>query len=500
MKKIRVRFAPSPTGPLHIGSIRTALYNYLFAKKNNGKFLLRIEDTDQSRLMFGAENYIIESLKWCGIKTDEGPTIKGYYGPYSQSERNKIYKKYIKYLLNNNFAYYAFDKKKKLEKLRNDYKKNGDFFLYNYSNRKKLDNSLNLSNEETFYKINKGIPYVIRYKIPKYSNIEILDLIRGKIYINYKSLDDKILFKSDETPTYHLANVIDDHLMNISHVIKGEEWLPSMPINLLLYKSFDWDPPYFLHLPLILNPIGKGKISKRNINKYIFPIFPLKWKKTKGYRELGYSYEAFINMLVLLGWNPGGSKEIFSLKELISIFDLKKINKSSAKFNYKKTNWFNNKYLQLKSSKDIFFFFKKELKKRNIIYIKNNLIYLILNIFRKKFSFLHEIVDNTIFFFKKKIKYDLFCITKIHTNNSIKHLHQIKNLLLYVKKFDFLNIKKKINKCIFYKNINKNYILQLLRLSMVGSLKGLDIFLIISIIGKKESIKRIIKIFNIFII
>ncbi|WGS82413.1 MAG: glutamate--tRNA ligase [Candidatus Karelsulcia muelleri] len=479
MKKVRVRFAPSPTGPLHLGSIRTALYNFLFAKKNKGKFILRIEDTDRSRYKSGAENYIIKSLKWCGLTVDEGPTMKGNYGPYRQSERYEIYKKYIKYLLANDFAYYAFEKKKKKR---------------NY-NRKKLD--LNISNEKTFKKIINGIVFVIRFKIPKFFVLKIKDFLRGKIIMNFNSLDEKIILKSDGTPTYHLANVIDDHLMKISHVLKGEEWLSSFPINICLYKSFYWIPPIFFHLPLILNPLGQGKISKRKILK--FPIFPLGWKdkktsqKYKGYRESGYFPEAFINMLVFLGWNPGGTKEIFSLKNLISIFKIEDINISSAKFNFKKAEWFNCKYFKQKTSKEILFLLKKELKKRNIFYIKIKNIFLlkIINFLRKKCSFLNEIRNQTIYLFKSPDLNEKFCFKK-----NLKRFHSLIWIFLNEKKFNILNIKTLIQKLDFSISKKRYSIMQLLRISLVGSLKGLDLFFIISIIGKKESLKRIIKFLN----
>ena len=330
MSDIRVRFAPSPTGPLHIGGIRTALYNYLFAKKNNGVFILRVEDTDQSRYVDNAEEYITNSLNWCGIPFDEGPGKNERFGPYRQSERKDIYKDYVNILIEKGMAYYAFDTSEELNAHRKQHEANGKTFIYNWHNREKgrLKNSLVLSKEETNKRIKEGDSYVIRFKTPQNETLLLNDEIRGNISIDSNTLDDKVLFKSDGMPTYHLANIVDDHLMKISHVIRGEEWLPSMPLHVLLYHAFGWQVPKFAHLPLILKPEGKGKLSKRDGDKLGFPVFPLEYTNessgeiSSGYRESGYFSDAFINMLSLLGWNPGTEQEIFSLEELISAFDL----------------------------------------------------------------------------------------------------------------------------------------------------------------------------------
>ena len=326
MKEVRVRFAPSPTGPLHIGGVRTALYNYLFAKKNGGKMILRIEDTDQTRFVPGAEDYIVKSLDWCGIKFDESDIVGGEYGPYRQSDRKPLYKQYSDELIEKGFAYYAFDTAEELDKYRAEAEAQKKTFIYNAESRKTLRNSLTIAAEEVEKMINDGIPYTVRFKMPENYEVRMHDIIRGDIKVNTNTLDDKVLFKSDGMPTYHLANIVDDHLMKISHVIRGEEWLPSMPLHVLLYQAFGWEAPEFAHLPLLLKPDGNGKLSKRDGDRLGFPVFPLRWVDPKsgevssGYKESGYYSEAFINMLALLGWNPGTEQEIFSMEELIEAF------------------------------------------------------------------------------------------------------------------------------------------------------------------------------------
>ncbi|MBQ8055578.1 MAG: glutamate--tRNA ligase, partial [Paludibacteraceae bacterium] len=345
-RKVRVRFAPSPTGPLHIGGVRTALYNYLFAKKNNGDLILRIEDTDSQRFVPGAEEYIIESFKWLGIKFDEGVSLGGNYGPYRQSERKDIYRKYVDFLLENGTAYIAFDTKEELDSKRNEIPN----FQYDASTRLQMRNSLTLSKEEVDKLISEGNQYVVRAKIEPNENITVHDLIRGDVVINSSVLDDKVLYKSaDNLPTYHLANIVDDHLMEVTHVIRGEEWLPSAPLHVLLYRFLGWSDtmPQFAHLPLLLKPEGNGKLSKRDGDRLGFPVFPLDWydpktgDKSSGYRESGYLPEAVVNFLALLGWNSGTDQEIFSLEELVDAFSLDKVSKSGAKFDYEKGKWFN---------------------------------------------------------------------------------------------------------------------------------------------------------------
>ena len=353
-KAVRVRFAPSPTGPLHIGGLRTALFNYLYAKKHNGTFILRIEDTDQNRFVPGAEQYIVEALEWCGITIDEGPNTTGHFGPYKQSERKHIYRQYAEQLVKEGKAYYAFDTAEALDEHRKNHEAQGKTFIYNWHNREKgkLVNSLVLDKEVVEAKINSGEDYVIRFKSPENQKLHLKDIIRGDIEIDTNILDDKVLFKSDGMPTYHLANIVDDHLMEITHVIRGEEWLPSLALHYQLYNAFGWTPPQFAHLPLILKPTGKGKLSKRDGDKMGFPVFPLEWKDPQtgevsyGYRESGFFPEAVVNFLALLGWNPGTEQEIFSMDELINSFDLERVNKSGARFDPDKTKWFNHHYMQ----------------------------------------------------------------------------------------------------------------------------------------------------------
>ena len=358
-KNIRVRFAPSPTGPLHIGGVRTALYNYLFAKHLGGKFILRIEDTDQTRFVPGAQEYIVDSFRWCGIEFDEGVTKGGPFGPYIQSERQEIYQQYSEQLLNSGHAYYAFDTPEALDSLRKEFEAEKKTFTYNAEVRGKLHNSLNMSGEEVVDLLKKDVPYVVRFAMPEDRIVLMNDLIRGQVEVNTKVLDDKVLFKSDGMPTYHLANIVDDHLMEISHVIRGEEWLPSLPLHVLLYEAFGWEAPEFAHLPLLLKPEGNGKLSKRDGDRLGFPVFPLAWNDPKsgeisrGYREDGYFPEAFINMLALLGWNPGTEQELFNLQELTEAFSIDRVGKSGSKFDPGKAAWFNHQYLIQKSNEEL---------------------------------------------------------------------------------------------------------------------------------------------------
>ncbi|WP_185871963.1 glutamate--tRNA ligase [Blattabacterium cuenoti] len=494
---VRVRFAPSPTGPLHLGGVRTALYNYLFAKKYGGKFILRIEDTDKKRLISNSESYIIETLKWCEIEPDEGVGYGGPYSPYYQSKRQKIYHFYINKLLKKGFAYYAFDTNIDLDRKRKKYNDCGLTFSYNYKNRMELNNSLTMNEKQLDTKLKSCSSYVIRFKIQPGEKFNMYDIIRGNIIAYTNNLDDKILLKSDGSATYHLANTIDDHLMRITHVLRGEEWLPSMAFHILLYRSLGWIPPHFAHLPLILRKDGKGKISKRNLETLNFPIFPIQWKvpDTKiiipGYRELGYFPEAFVNMLALLGWNPGGKKEIFSLQELINLFSLEKINKSGVYFDIKKANWFNKKYLN-KKKEEIFFFLCKELQKRSIQY-KKNYLWEIIHLTIDRIHFIHEIWEHTFYFFISPISYEKSFFQKICNIKSISQLENVKKLLYHINKFTDVNYKYFLNKD---KDKKRHEIIQLLRFSLVGVLKGIDIFMILKMLGKEKSIQRINKLIN----
>ena len=360
MNKVRVRFAPSPTGPLHMGGVRTALYNYLFAKKHGGDFLLRLEDTDQTRFVPGAEQYILDALSWCKIEIDEGLGKGGNLGPYRQSERKSMYRQYADILLEKGHAYYAFDTPEELDQMRERMKNAGvPSPQYNAVVRETMQNSLTLSDDEVKERLDRGDNYVIRIKMPRNEEVRIQDIIRGWVVVNTTNLDDKVIFKSDGMPTYHLANVVDDHLMQISHVIRGEEWLPSAPLHVLLYQFFDWDCPQFAHLPLILKPDGNGKLSKRDGDRLGFPVFPTEWtnpetsETSSGYREEGYFPEAFTNMLAFLGWNPGTAQEIFSMDNLVEAFSLDRVGKAGAKFDFDKTKWFNQQYLREKNGETL---------------------------------------------------------------------------------------------------------------------------------------------------
>ncbi|MBQ4820043.1 glutamate--tRNA ligase [Aquimarina sp. MMG016] len=494
-KDIRVRFAPSPTGPLHIGGVRTALFNYLFAKKNNGKFILRIEDTDQNRYVSGAEDYIKETLDWFHIPYDEGPEKDGGFGPYRQSERKHLYKQYADQLIKDGHAYYAFDTPESLDNHRKDHEAKGKTFIYNWHNREKLSNSLTLSQKEINVKINSGEPYVIRFKSPQDETLHLKDEIRGDIKIDTNILDDKILFKSDGMPTYHLANIVDDHLMKITHVIRGEEWLPSLALHVLLYKSLGWETPSFAHLPLILKPVGKGKLSKRDGDKGGFPIFPLLWTDPKsqdvspGYREDGYLPEAVINMLAFLGWNPGTEQEIFSLEELIKEFDLKRVNKAGAKFDPEKTKWFQQQHLQTTDSKVLVKDFEKILVNQNISTTLN--IENIINTVKERAVFTKDLWDLSHFYFIAPTEYNEKAIKKAWKEDTANLMHELTKILFDISDFSADNVSKTVKGWITGKEIGFGKIMMPLRVALVGSLQGPDLFEIASTIGKEETIRRI---------
>ena len=493
MKEVRVRFAPSPTGPLHIGGVRTALYNYLFAKKNSGTFILRIEDTDQARFVEGAEEYIMESLEWCGIIVDEGIREGGNYGPYRQSDRKTIYRQYADNLIDKGDAYYAFDTPEKLETLRRESEKAGKTFIYNAEVREKLINSVSLKEPEWREKLDKGEPYVIRYKMPYNEDIRFDDIIRGHIVVNTGTLDDKVLFKSDGMPTYHLANIVDDHLMKISHVIRGEEWLPSLPLHILLYRSFGWDPPLFAHLPLLLKPDGKGKLSKRDGDKMGFPVFPLFWpygETSKGYREDGYYPDSFINMLALLGWNPGTEQELFSMDELINSFSIDRVGKSGSRFDPEKAKWFNHQYLQTKTNNQIAIEFREFLRARgyhvDIIRLES-----LVGMVKERVSFVKDIWEQTDFFFKAPEIYDQEVVKKRWKEDSSRLLMELRSLLEKATDFSASATELVIKVWIEKNGYNTGEIMNAFRLVIVGALRGPHIFDIISWIGKDETLKRI---------
>ncbi|MBK7134276.1 MAG: glutamate--tRNA ligase [Bacteroidales bacterium] len=495
MEPVRVRFAPSPTGPLHIGGVRTALYNYLFAKKNGGTFILRIEDTDQTRFVEGAEEYIMESLRWCGIIVDEGIKEGGPFGPYRQSDRKAIYREYADSLINKGDAYYAFDTAEELESMRKEAEKAGNTFIYNASNRNELSNSLSLNESEWKAKLQRGEPFVIRYMMPLNEEIHFEDIIRGHIVVNTSTLDDKVLFKSDGMPTYHLAHFVDDHLMKISHVIRGEEWLPSLPLHIMLYRSFGWNPPLFAHLPLLLKPDGKGKLSKRDGDKMGFPVFPLFWpygETAKGYREAGYYPDAFVNMIALLGWNPGTEQEIFSMDELIDSFSIERVGKSGSKFDPEKAKWFNHQYLQARSNNQLALEFREFLRAQGYQYDIVDLEVLV-GMVKERVDFVKDIWDQTDFFFKAPEAYDQEVIKKRWNENSAAQLMELKAELEKAEDFSAGYLEPAIKAWIEGKGYNTGAIMNSLRLVIVGASRGPHMFDIISWIGREETIKRIDK-------
>lgn len=501
-EKVRVRFAPSPTGPLHIGGLRTALFNYLFAKKYDGDFLLRIEDTDQNRYVEGAENYIIEALNWCGIQYDEGVGKGGDYAPYRQSERKEIYAQYAQELIDKDWAYYAFDTPQELDEQRKKSEEKGETFIYNWHNRQSLNNSLSISKEEVQERINNGQEYVIRFKMPQ-EILTMQDLIRGEVVVDTKTLDDKVLFKSDGMPTYHLANIVDDHLMKITHVIRGEEWLPSMPLHILMYRAFGWKAPQFSHLPLILKPagMGNGKLSKRDGDKMGFPVFPLLWKDpetgaiSKGYREDGYLPEALLNFLALLGWNPGTDQEIFTKEELIKLFDLERVSKSGARFDIEKAKWFNHQYLHQKNSEELAKEYLKILSEKNVN-SSQEIVEKIVALIRDRATFITDFWELSSFFFIAPTQYDEKAMKKQWKENSSEILDKIVNILSSQEDFSSANTEHIVKEFITNNGFTLGQVMPLIRLALVGDMKGPHIFDIAEIIGKDETIKRLEKLKN----
>ncbi len=495
MSQVRVRFAPSPTGPLHIGGVRTALYNYLFAKKTGGTFILRIEDTDQARFVEGAEEYIMEALKWCGIKVEEGIEEGGSCGPYRQSDRKEIYRQYADLLVEKGDAYYAFDTTEELDYLRSESEKAGNTFIYNAGTRDKLNNSLSLDSAVWKKKLSDHEACVIRYKMPLSEDIHFNDIIRGNIVVNTGTLDDKVLFKSDGMPTYHLANIVDDHLMEISHVIRGEEWLPSLPLHIMLYRSFGWDAPLFAHLPLLLKPDGKGKLSKRDGDKMGFPVFPLFWpygETAKGYREEGYYPEAFVNMLALLGWNPGTEQEIFTMEELAEAFSLDRVGKSGSRFDPEKAKWFNHQYLIKKPVEELAMEFREFLRSHGY-HIDIIRLDILINLVKERVSFVKDIWDQTDFFFKAPDNYDQEVIKKRWKEETPATLLELRSLLSSTDDFTPAGTEAAVNSWIEEKGYNIGAVMNAFRLVIVGASRGPHMFDIISWIGKTETLSRIDK-------
>ena len=495
-KQVRVRFAPSPTGPLHIGGVRTALFNYLFAKKHGGVFYLRIEDTDQNRYVPGAEEYIIEALNWCGIPFDEGVGKEGKFGPYRQSERKEIYKQYALTLVNNGWAYYAFDTPETLDGLRSTAEADGKTFIYNHTIRETMDTSLKLSAEEVRQKLDNGVDYVIRFKTPVDETLHLKDIIRGDIKFETNLLDDKVLFKSDGMPTYHLANIVDDHLMETSHVIRGEEWLPSLPLHELLYRAFEWEAPQFAHLPLILKPVGNGKLSKRDGDKLGFPVFPLEWKNpdgtvSSGYREKGFLPEAVINFLALLGWNPGTDQELFTLDELVNLFDLERVHKAGAKFDPEKNKWFNHQYFGRQDNEVLAKELSHHLVERGINKPIETVIEVV-SLVKERATFASELWDLTIFFFVAPTAYDEKA-SKNWKPETAELMKQLTGILENTLDFTSANLESVVKAWMEENSIGMGKVMQPLRLSLVGAVKGPHLFDIIALIGKEETISRINK-------
>ena len=493
----RVRFAPSPTGPLHIGGVRTALFNYLFAKKHGGAFVLRIEDTDQKRFVDGAEDYITNALNWCNIPFDEGPGKDGDFGPYRQSERKHLYKQYVDLLLENNKAYYAFDTAEALDLERKNHEAKGKTFIYNWHNRSRgrLVNSLVLSKEEVAEKIANGEDYVVRFLAPQDETLELTDRIRGTITIDTNTLDDKVLFKSDGMPTYHLANVVDDYLMKITHVIRGEEWLPSLALHQLLYNAFEWKAPEFAHLPLILKPTGKGKLSKRDGDKLGFPVFPLSWEDpsnasvSKGYKESGYFAEAVVNFLAFLGWNPGTEQELFSLSELVEAFDLKNVNKAGARFDPEKTKWFNHQYMQKTANEDLataFINATSELSAIDPSYVE-----LVIGHIKERATFPSEFWGLSHYFFKAPETFAEAALKKAWKAHSKELMQELIVVLETADDSTVESLQTTIKEWITKNEIGFGKIMMPLRVALVGALEGAGVFDIIYLIGKNEAVKRI---------
>jgi len=493
---IRVRFAPSPTGPLHIGGVRTALFNYLFAKKNNGVFFLRIEDTDQNRFVPGAEEYIMEALEWLGIAPDETIGKNEKFGPYKQSERKHLYQQYADELINSGNAYYAFDTAEALDAHRKQHEEQGKTFIYNWHNREKLDTSLVISKEQTEKRIAAGEDYVIRFKTPVDETLYLQDIIRGEVKFETNLLDDKVLFKSDGMPTYHLANIVDDHLMETSHVIRGEEWLPSMPLHVLLYRAFGWEAPEFAHLPLILKPVGNGKLSKRDGDKLGFPVFPLEWKTeegiSSGYREKGFFPEAVVNFLALLGWNDGTEQELFSLEELVQKFDLSRVHKAGAKFDPEKNKWFNHQYLVKQNDIDLAKAFAPIVADKGIDSYELAKLEKIVSLIKERANFVSEFWDLSDFFFVAPTSYDEKA-RKNWKEETPALMQELISVLAEITDFTSLNIETIVKDWMTKNEIGMGKVMQPFRLSLVGALKGPHLFDIVELIGKEEAIKRIEK-------
>ncbi|MBP5278455.1 MAG: glutamate--tRNA ligase [Prevotella sp.] len=500
-RRVRVRFAPSPTGPLHIGGVRTALYNYLFAKQHDGDLIFRIEDTDSSRFVPGAEEYIIESFRWLGIKFDEGVSFGGQYGPYRQSERRLIYKKYVDQLLADGKAYIAFDTPLELEAKREEINN----FQYDAHTRGMMRNSLTLSKEEVETLIAEGQQYVVRFMVTPGEDVHVHDMIRGEVVIKSDILDDKVLFKSaDELPTYHLANIVDDHLMEVSHVIRGEEWLPSAPLHVLLYRAFGWEDtmPAFAHLPLLLKPDGKGKLSKRDGDRLGFPVFPLEWHDPKtgelsnGFREQGYFPEAVVNFLALLGWNPGTEQELFSLEQLVEQFDISKCSKAGAKFDFQKAIWFNHEYILMKSDEEITELFAP-IVIGNGVEESMDRIQQVVHMMKDRVSFVKELWPLCSFFFIPPTEYDEKTVRKRWKEDSAVVMDQLATVLEGIEDFSVEHQEKVVFAWVEAMDYKLGDVMNAFRLALVGIGKGPGMFDISAFLGKKETLARLRRAINV---
>lgn len=495
---VRVRFAPSPTGALHIGGVRTALYNYLFARQNGGKFLLRIEDTDSARFVPGAEEYIIESLKWCGIEVDEGVGVGGPHAPYRQSERREIYLQYALQLVRDGWAYYAFDTPESLDALRTELEAAGETFSYNYSVRECLETSLRLPTEEVEARLARGDQWVIRFKMPEGETIEMHDLVRENVSVNSSTLDDKVLYKSsDRLPTYHLANIVDDHLMEITHVIRGEEWLPSLPLHYMLYRALGWSAtqPLFAHLPLLLKPEGNGKLSKRDGDKLGFPVFPMSWQPdadtapSRGYREDGYLPDAFINMLALLGWNPGDDQEIMSMAELIEKFSIDHVSKSGARFSPQKALWFNEQYLRARSNTQLADLLEPQLRAANLAAPRAK-IEAVCELVKERATLTPDLLTLSRFYFEAPKTFDEAVVKKFWKNDNPAHLIELRSLIAASKEFTAAALEPLVHDWIVGRELPMGQIMNTLRLSIVGTNAGASMFQIMEVLGREESLTR----------
>ncbi len=497
-RPVRVRFAPSPTGPLHIGGVRTALYNYLFARRHGGRMILRIEDTDSQRFVPGAEAYIIESLKWCGIGIDEGVEQGGPHAPYRQSERREIYLKYALQLVENGWAYYAFDTADELNALRKEYESRGETFAYNATVREQLATSLVLPADEVRARIERGDQWVIRFKMPAGEIVKMHDLIRGDVEVNTSTLDDKVLYKSaDALPTYHLANIVDDHLMEISHVIRGEEWLPSLPLHCLLYRAFGWEDtqPEFAHLPLLLKPTGGGKLSKRDGDKMGFPVFPLFWQSptgetAHGYREDGYFPEAFINMLALLGWNPGTEQEFFTMQELIDSFSLERVSKSGARFQPDKARWFNAQYMHRKTDAELAVVYQPILREHGIE-VSDEVAGKAAGIMKERAQLTTDLWDLTSYFFIAPTEYEEKQVRKYWKGQNPEILRELRGVLEGIDDFSKEHTEEVVHAWIEQKGYGMGQVMNTLRLALVGAGKGPGMYDVTEFIGKQECLRRI---------